>query len=129
MKEIKNIDPIYIEKFDITVNPYLSYSQIQQIVNAVIKFDSWAERQQNIDILVLYHATNISKENIELYSHDQWLQSGVISSVKSNIVNYNKIEEAIQYTESTQRALSQIIQKFPELASNLKRVKKHEATS
>lgn len=108
MVKIDKIPSIYLKEFDIEVCPYLTYSQIQQIVNAAIKFDIWAERQQNIELLVLYHATDIGKEKIEEIDHDTFLQSGLIDAVKAQIKNINQIYEAIEYTESTSRALSQM---------------------
>ena len=122
MKEIKLENQLELYDFGIKVNPYLTYDQIQQIVNAVIKFDTWAERQQNIDMLVLYHVTDIGKDGIESHTHDEWLQSGIIDAVKNNIKNYNKIKEAIKYTESTERALAQIIKRLPELTAPLEKV-------
>ena len=114
MKEIKKLEPIYLEKFGIEVNPYLTYAQIQQIVNGVIKFDTWAERQQNIELLVLYHATDIGKEIIEEIGHETLLQSGLIDAVFMRVVNTDKIYKAIEYTESVGRALSQIVKILPE---------------
>lgn len=108
MVKIDKVPNIYLKEFNIEVCPYLTYSQIQQIVNAVIKFDIWAERQQNIELLVLYHATNIGKEKIEEIGHDTLLQSGLIDTVKAQIKNINQIYKAIEYTESTSRALSQM---------------------
>lgn len=108
MVKIDKIPNIHLKEFDIEVRPYLTYSQIQQIVNAVVKFDIWAERQQNIELLVLYHATDIGKEKIEEIDHDTFLQSGLIDAVKAQIKNINQIYEAIEYTESTSRALSQM---------------------
>lgn len=128
MKEIKCENKVELLDFGIKVNPYLTYGQIQQIVNAVIKFDTWAERQQNIDMLVLYHATDIGKEEIESYTHDEWLQSGIIDAVKNNIKNYSKIKEAIEYTESTKRALAQIIKRLPEMVGPLEKVMKEWET-
>ena len=122
MKEIKPIDPIYIDEFDIYVNSYLTYDQIQQIVNAVIKFDTWAEREQNIDLLVLYHATDIDKEKIEELGHDVLLQSGLISAVNRQVMNLYSIHEAIEYTESTARALAQIVKMLPEKMKDIEKV-------
>lgn len=123
MKEIKAIDPIYIDEFDIKVSSYLTYSQIQQIANAVIKFDTWAERKQNIDLLVLYHATDIGRDKIEELGHDVLLQSGVIDAVNSKIMNTYDIYKAIEYTESTSRALSQIIKMMSEKMKETKKVR------
>lgn len=113
MKEIKVITPVYLDEFDVYVNPYLTYGQIQQIVNAVIKFDKWAEREQNIDLLVLYHATDIGKEKIEELGHDVLLQSGLIDAVYEQIVNIDDINKALVYTESLQRALTLIAKELP----------------
>ena len=108
-----------IEK-EIIVNPYLTYAQIQQIVNAVIKFDTWAERQQNIDLLLLYHVTSLTKEQIEQYGHEELLCSGIIDEVKANVKNYGRIQEAIDYTQSTARALNQIVKELPTMLEPIK---------
>ena len=129
MKEIKIENQVEIHDFGIKVNPYITYDQIQQIVNAIIKFDTWAERQQNIDMLVLYHATDIGKDGIEGHTHDEWLKSGVIDAVKENIKNYDSIKEAIEYTESTQRALAQILKRLPEMIGPLEKVMKRGKSS
>lgn len=123
MKEIVNMGNIYLAEFDVEVAPYLSYAQIQNIVNAVCKFDVWAERQQNIDILILHYATNLTKEEIEQHNHDYFLQSGLIDNVKNNIKNLQQIYQAIDYTQSTQRALNQIVKELPKLMEPLKKVK------
>lgn len=121
MIKVDNLVPI--EK-DIVVSPYLTYAQIQNIVNAVCQFDVWSEREQNIDILVLYYATNLSQEEIEEYGHDKLIRSGVISDVKANVRNLNQVYDAISYTQSTARALNQIAKELPNLLEPLKRVGK-----
>ena len=113
MKEIKSLDKIYLKDFDVYVNQYLTYAQIQQIINAIMKFDTWSERQQNIELLVLYHATNMGQTNIEKMGHDLLLQSGLIDQVKLIIKNFNQIQEGIEYTQSLPRALKQISDNIP----------------
>lgn len=125
MKEIKNLEPVYLEEYDIHVNRYLTYAQIQQIVNAVIKFDTWAERQQNIDMLILYHATDIGAEKLEEIGIDTMVASGVLDRVKNCVENLWDIGDAIRYTESTQRALAQIINKLPEYSKQIEDVIKN----
>lgn len=129
MKEIKNITSIYLKNFDIAVNPYLTYAQIQNIVNAVCKFDVWAERQQNIDILLLHYVTDLTDEEIEKYGHDYLIQSGIIDEIKANIKNLNQVYEAIEYTQSTQRALNQIVKELPKLLEPLKKVTERDTKS
>ena len=122
MKEIKLTDSVYLKDFDVKLNPYLTYAQIQNIVNAVCKFDVWAERQQNIDILLLHYVTDLTDEEIEKYGHDYLIQSGIIDEIKANIKNLNQVYEAIEYTQSTQRALNQIVKELPKIMEPLKKV-------
>lgn len=100
---------VYLDEYGITVNRYLTYAQIQQIVEATMKFHTWAERQQNIDMLMLVHATDMGVEEIEKYAHDELVQSGLIDKVASNVENIWDINNALEYHESTQRALAQIL--------------------
>lgn len=115
MKELKIIEPIYIEEYDIKVNRYLTYAQVQQIINAVKGLDGWAEREQAIDMLILYHATDIGEEKIEEIGHETLQQSGLIENVKNNITNVYDIYEGLEYTTSTQRALAQILKQLPDM--------------
>ena len=45
--------------------------------------------------------------------------------VKQNVINYNKINEGIEYHESTQRALAKIVKELPTLLKPLEEVVKH----
>ena len=124
MKEIKAMDKVYLEEFDVYVNPYLTYAQIQAIVNGVKSLDSWAEREQNIDMCVLAFATDIPTEKLEELGHDLLLQSGLINAVCGEIKNLFSVYEAIEYTESTKRALAQIIKALPKYQEQLDAVVK-----
>lgn len=122
MKELKNV-VCHLDKYDVDVNQYLTYSQIQQIVNAVTHFDTWAERETNIDVLVLYHATNLTKEDIENIGHDAIVQSGLMDEVRLNIYNLYQIYDGIEYTESIARSLVMISKQLPALMEeSLKKV-------
>lgn len=109
MAIIPEKETTYLDKYGITVNRYLTYAQIQQIVEATMKFHTWAERQQNIDMLMLVHATDMGLEEIEIYTPDELKQSGLIDAVDLHIDNIYKVYEALEYHESTQRALTQIL--------------------
>lgn len=124
MKEIKAMDKVYLEEFDVYVNPYLTYAQIQAIVNGVKSLDSWAEREQNIDMCVLAFATDIPTEKLEEVGHDALLQSGLINAVCGEIKNLFSVYEAIEYTESTKRALAQIIKALPKYQEQIDAVVK-----
>lgn len=124
MKEIKKENKLYLNDYDINVSPYLTYAEIQTIANKVKALDSWAEREETIDMYVLYFATDIGKANIDNYNHDTWLKSGVIDAVKSCIKNLEKITEAIKYEESPMRILMQISKEMPEFSKKLDEVLK-----
>ena len=119
MKEIKAIDKVYLEEFDVYVNPYLTYAQIQAIVNGVKGLDSWAEREQNIDMCVLAFATDIPTEKLEELGHDALLQSGLINAVMGEIKNLHNVYEAIEYTESIKCLLTQVIKNLPDYQKQL----------
>lgn len=114
MRELNPIEKIYLEEYDVYVNPYLSYEQIQQIVRSVITQEDWIVRQQTIDMLVLYHTTDIAKEEFDKITHEDLLKSGLLEKVKEIVKNLNQIQEAIDYTQSLPRALKQISDKLPE---------------
>lgn len=126
MKEIKGNQTVYLEDYDITVNKYLTYAQIQQIANAVVAAsandadDTWANRQTNIDMLMLYHATDIGKEKLEEIGHDNLLTSGLIDAVRYRIENYHEIYEAIDYIENNQRAINKMLKSLPKILEDSK---------
>ena len=126
MKEIKGNQTVYLEDYDITVNKYLTYAQVQQIANAVVgssaddSEDTWANRQTSIDMLMLYHATDITKEELEKVGHDDLLTSGLIQAVREQIKNYYEIFEAINYIEDNQRAIGKILKSLPKILEESK---------
>ena len=126
MKEIKGNQTVYLEDYDITVNKYLTYAQIQQIANAVVAAstndsdDTWANRQTNIDMLMLYHATDIGKEKLEEIGHDALLTSGLIEAVRCCIENLYNVDEAIDYIENNQRAINKMLKSLPKILEDSK---------
>ena len=135
MKEIKGNQSVYLEDYGITVNKYLTYAQIQQIANAVVAAstnnadDTWANRETNIDMLVLYHATDIGKEKLEEIGHDALLTSGLIEAVRCCIENLYNVDEAIDYIENNQRAINKMLKSLPKILEDSKGIqgwmKKH----
>nr|DAT89697.1 MAG TPA: hypothetical protein [Caudoviricetes sp.] len=123
LKEIKR-KTHYIEEFDINVNDYLTYAEIQVIVNGIIKFNTWSERQTNIDMLVLNFATDIGAEKLQEIGHEALLESGLIDAVNNHIVNYTQIYEGIRYTESIVKALNDIVKLFPQYQKQIEAVMK-----
>ena len=99
---------IHSTTYDINIRQYLTYAQIQQIVNAVEmaskEDDSWSARQTNIDMLVLLHATDIGKEKLEEVGHEMFVISGLMDCVRDNVINIDEVYNALDYTESLTRA-------------------------
>ena len=126
MKEIKGNQTVYLEDYDVTVNKYLTYAQIQQIANAVVEAsvndsdDTWANRQTNIDMLMLYHATDIGKEKLEEIGHDVLLTSGLIDAVRYRIENLYNVDDAIDYIENNQRAINKMLKSLPKVLEEAK---------
>lgn len=114
MKELKELEPIYLQKFDVKVNQYLSLSQIQKIINEVLQVENFEERESIIDYLILCYATDIGQKTIDELGPDILLKSGLIEEVKSNIRNLSKLLEGITYHESTGKALREIVKMLPE---------------
>lgn len=137
MKIKKEIPSTYLDEYDVRVNNYLTYADIQSIVNSTLELaktkqendviiDSWASRNQNIDMMLLVCATNIPVEELEKFSHVTLLQSGLIDAVKKVIKNYNLLEEAFKYTESWDKTLIyglQLLAKKMESKDFMKKVK------
>lgn len=132
MKELTKMT-IYNDEYEIEINRYLTYAQIQQICNAVRQFETWSERQKNIDLLLLYHATDMTQEEIESYSDEELLQSGLINMVKETVKNYEDIYVAIDYTESISKAVTKVaremtkVLKSPDMKKKIDEVAKKVA--
>ena len=128
MKELKEVNKEYLEQYDIHVNRYLTYSQIQAIANSVRNLESWAERKQNIDMLLLAFATDITREELENHTHDYWLNTGVISDVYSIVNNWYMIEEAINYEESPMRMIIKLAKEIPDFNKKVDEVLKNASS-
>ena len=119
MKELKELEPIYLQNFDIKVYPYLSLSQIQKIINEVLLVDNFEERESIIDYLILCYCTDIGQEKIDALGPDIFIKSGLIDEVKNKIKNLNRLFEGITYHESTGKALRMIAKNIPEDFNNI----------
>lgn len=116
MKELQKPERIYIEEFDIYVKPRLSDAEIQQIANNVIKFKTWAERERTMNLMMFIYATEISDEDeINALDYDLMNECGVFNTVWNTIHNAHSILDAIDFSESTLLALSQIAENLPEM--------------
>lgn len=125
MKEIKEFTDEYMEDYGVNIKPYLTYSEIQAIANAATKFDTWAERNENIDILLIHFATDMEDKDIEELGHDKLLKSGLIDIVKATVMNYHEIDTAIAFAESPMRLLTKIAKEMPEFSKRVDEVMKN----
>lgn len=126
MKEIKR-KIYYNEEFDINVNYYLTYAEIQAIADSVVKLESWAERQTNIDMLVLKYATDIPMEVLQEKGHDILLTSGLIEDVMHSIKNIDQLYEAISYATSMNKFIGDVIKLWPKYQKQIEGVIKDGA--
>lgn len=121
MKELC-VEVKHLESYDIDVYTYLTTAQIQQIAEAVVRSDNWAERKMNLDMLMLYHATNLTKEEAEAVDYDEAQKAGLFDAIARSCESYRVVLDAIDYMESTQRALAQIIKILPKYIGPLQKV-------
>lgn len=130
MKELQKPERIYIEKFDIYVKPRLSDAEIQQIANNVIKFKTWAERERTMNLMMFIYATEMSDEDeINALDYDLMNECGVFNTVWNTIHNASSILGAIEFSESTLLALSQIAENLPEMLKPIGEVLKRHGKS
>ena len=125
MKEIKEFTDEYVEDYGVHIKSYLTYSEIQAIANAATKFDTWAERNENIDILLIHFATDMDDKDIEELGHDKLLKSGLIDIVKSTVINFYEIDAAIALVESPMRLFTKIAKEMPEFSMRVDEVMKN----
>lgn len=123
MKYKQEIASVYLEEYDIHVNTYLTYAQIQQIVDTLQvlmketdnkgrQCNYWAARQQHIDMMLLVLVTDIPRKDFDTNGHNVFQNSGIIDAVKKSIKNYYQLEEAINYTEAWDKTLAKIVDSF-----------------
>lgn len=119
---VPEIKKVKLEEYDIEINNYLTYAQIQQIVNSALHCENWAERQQTIDMLMMYHSTNIPLEELEKVGHDALLQSGIIKAVQDNIENYYQILQGIDFYNSWIKVLTDFAKQMPSTMEKIQKL-------
>ena len=114
MKELKELEDIYLQEFDVRVKRYLTLSQIQKIIDEALMVENFEERESIVDYLTLCYCTDIGQKVIEDLGPDLFVQSGLMDKVKECIINFDKLEEGLTYHESTGKALRMIVKKMPD---------------
>ena len=120
MKELKE-EIYYSEEFGINIKSYLTYAQIQKIVETTIKYKTWAERQTNIDMMILCYTTDIGADKIQETGVEKFVISGLMDEVYNVVNNIYKIYDGIQYHESVAKALFELSEKLPEIKNTLQK--------
>ena len=121
MKELKGLKEKYLENYDIEVKQYLTFSQIQEIINSILQVDTYEERENTINYLLLVFMTNIGKEVVDELGPDIFVESGLMNEVKDSIKNIDKLYEGIVYHESTGKALREISKSLPTYLEEMKK--------
>lgn len=118
MKELKK-NVYYSEKYDININTFLTYAQIQKIIETTMKYKTWAERRTNIDMMILCYATDIGVKKVQEIGIDAFIESGLIDEVYTKVENHYEIFDGLEYHESVAKALFELSEKLPEIKENL----------
>lgn len=118
MKELKK-NIYYSEKYDININMFLTYAQIQKIIETTMKYKTWAERRTNIDMMVLCYATDIGVEKIQEIGIDAFIESGLVDEVYCKVENHYEIFDGLEYHESVAKALFELSERLPEIKETL----------
>ena len=79
----------------------------------MLQSETFEERENTIDYLLLIFATNIGKEKIDELGPDIFVESGLVDEVKNSIKNIDKLFEGIAYHESVGKALRTIGKNMP----------------
>lgn len=128
MKDITKMKPkkIKLEKYGITVRPYLLNSEISAITSVVTNEKTYASRNMLMDCLILNVVTNIEKETSEIIEeYDDYILSGLMSEVKGNINNFDELTKSIEYEISVDKNIIEIKEALNKLLdSTTKAIKK-----
>lgn len=114
MKQLEEVKDVYLKEYEVNVHPYLNIAQASEIVKGICKVSSndYAERKMCEDMLILFYATDITKEELESNTYELLTSSGLIHAVRSKIKNVEVIKEGLDYTESIGRSLSMLAPKI-----------------
>lgn len=120
MKELKEAI-INLENYDINVKQYLTYAQIQKIIETTMKYQTWAERESNIDFMVLCYTTDLTPEKIDEIGFDNLVTSGLVEDVIRHVSNYYDIMQGLNYHESVGKALTELSKNLPQIKNTLQK--------
>lgn len=123
MKGIDEIKAVYLDKYDVNVKPFLTYSEIQTIVNSIPDNASWSVRQVIIDKFILSFCTDIGDE-LENMSPDVLFGSGFTNAVKNAVWNMDELYAAIDYENSTIRLMGKLMAELPKHTKQLEEMLK-----
>ena len=113
------------KKFKI-IKKYLSITEIQSIINEILKYDTYIQRIIIRDILILYYCTNLNlkddNDNIDATfdTYDKYKLDGTIEKVLSKINEEDllMINEAICYEDSIKNIIKEISNNLNDKISN-----------
>lgn len=108
------------DKFGVdSVKVYLTYSQIQNIINTVMQYQTWAERQTVIDMMVICYTTDLPQKEVEEKGIDYFVQSGFVDWLHYNIENYYDIFDGLKYHESVGKAILELSKNIPQIKEGI----------
>ena len=91
MKELKMPEKVYNEEYGITITPYITIENCQTIATYVaFECDTPMDKKVARDCHVLKFCTDM--ENLDTYMYSDLYNSGLIDTVKNEVVNVGDIE-------------------------------------
>lgn len=121
MIKLEKVQDVILKDYNVGVHPYLTLPQIDLIVNGVCSLEShdYSDRKMCEDMLILFHGTNLTKEELEEITYEDFVVSGLIESVRKEIKNIHLVKEALEYMESITRNLSILTPKIMPLLEKI----------
>lgn len=119
MKEIHELKMTYLDKYDVNVKPFLTYAEIQTIVNAIPADVTWSVRQVIIDKFILGFCTDIEDDELNKMNPDELFGCGLVGAVKNAVWNMDDLYAAIDYEGSATRLIGKLMTELPKYTKQL----------
>lgn len=111
MKGLERQEPVYLEKFDIHVTPYLTSAQQKKIVELMLETDDLFEQDVILMVGVLAACTDIP-DDVEL-DYDTIVACGLWDAVWTEIDEYVwKIKDAVEKYTSIEYTFTKLCDKI-----------------
>lgn len=112
MKELEEVKGVYLDKFDITVDRYITPAIIETIAQEMLKCKSFTERELVKNVYLCKWATDMPKDYDYNKNYDLLLSNGVFSAIKLEILNVYDIDEYVAQATSINTRVGEFLDKI-----------------